>query len=217
MTDPQISEASDSLLDFFEYQWGNNEGQIYLATLNKGSEFTQYMLEWPRLKKAIVRFALAQSAEGRDVYFSPALFLPKADTIEFSIKGSTTAERVNIKGAQMLWADFDDGSAPTDWVKFSADKGIPEPTLIIQSSVPGNQHVYWKTEFTTMVSDIEQLNRSIALVAGADRSGWDANQLLRPPYTQNYGYRGNGQRKPWYKGHPVEVTIIETDQNAKVQ
>ena len=34
----------------------------------------------------------------------------------------------------------------------------------------------------------EQLNRRLALVIGADRSGWDLTQLLRPPRTPNHKY-----------------------------
>ncbi len=200
-------QVSENLKDFFEYQWGDTNGQVYIATLNKGGEFQQYMLEWPRLKDRITRHVLAQSAEGKDVYFCPSIFVPKAEAIETSKNGQTLATKANIKGAQMLWADFDDGAAPKDWAIFAKELNIPEPSMIIQSSVEGNQHVYWRTEFNPVVDSVEQLNRTIALAAGADRSGWDANQLLRPPFTQNYGYRGNGSRKPWYKGHDVTVGI----------
>lgn len=201
-------EVTEALTGFFDYQWGDTNGQVYLATLNKGGEFTQYMLEWPRQKKAIVRHVLTQSAEGRDVYYSPSLFVPPDLTVETNSKGKTAATRANIMGAQTLWVDFDNQQAPENWSEFAKEKGIPEPSLIVQSSVKGNQHVYWRTEFCDSVDDIEQRNRSLALTVGADRSGWDANQLLRPPYTANYGYKGNGDRKNWFTGSAAAIQVL---------
>jgi hypothetical protein len=188
--------------------WGETPGQAYIATLTKGGEFSQFMLEWPRSRQAIPKFILSQVAEGRDTYYCPSLFVPFDKTVEFNHKGKTAATRANIQGSQSFWVDFDNGAAPSNWSEFAKEKGIPEPSMVIQSSVSGNQHAYWRTEFNTSVDDIEQTNRSLALTVGADRSGWDGNQLLRPPFTTNFGYKGNGDRKPWFRGQPVEVNVI---------
>ena len=81
----------------------------------------------------------------------------------------------------MLWVDFD-GNAPATW----EDSVAPEPTLIIQSSIPGHEHCYWKLDtFLNKPKVIEERNRSLAYALGADTSGWDADQILRPPFTTN--------------------------------
>lgn len=197
--------TTERLRQFYEYQWGDHNGQVYIATLDKGSNFTQYMIEWPRHKDQIVRNTLKLNAEGKDVYFCPSLFVPQDKTVEFNDRGKTAAVRANVLGSQFLWVDFDSQSAPEDWSAKAQELGIPEPSLIIQSSVKGNQHVYWRTEFTPSPEEFEQRNRNLSIALGADRSGWDANQLLRPPFTRNYGYKGNGEHKGWYRGEPVDV------------
>lgn len=81
--------------------------------------------------------------------------------------------------SQVAWADFDD-NAP----EFEGDI---IPSLIVQSSTETRQHVYWKlTEPITNIEELEQINRTIAYNFGADGSGWDANQVLRPPCTYNH-------------------------------
>lgn len=37
-------------------------------------------------------------------------------------------------------------------------------------------------------TEAEQLNRRLALALGADKTGWDLTQLLRPADTRNYKY-----------------------------
>lgn len=203
-------EVSSYLGQFFDYMWGDKPGQAYLATIEKGDpdSFSQYMIQWPKQRDKIVRFVLSQPAEGRDIYYCPSLFVEPENTVEKNQKGSTSATRPNIQGAQAFWVDFDNGAAPQDWTAFAAEKGIPEPSIVIQSSVKGNAHAYWRTDFTTDVDAIEQVNRSLAISLGADRGGWDANQLLRPPYTVNFGWRKPDEHKGWFKGSPAQVTIL---------
>lgn len=202
MTD-QVSEALEG---FFDFIWGSEPGQVYIATLNKGGEFTQYLPEWPRHKTEIVRTVLAQNAEGKDVYYSPSVFLPQAEAPDLTDSGKMRASRENVRGAQVFWVDMD-GGAPTNWAETAKEHGIPEPSIVIQSSTEDRQHVYWRTTDFLPADAIEQSNRTLAFTLGADSSGWDANQLLRPPYTSNYGYKGNGERKDWFAGDAKPVRI----------
>lgn len=202
MTD-QVSEALEG---FFDFIWGSEPGQVYIATLNKGGEFSQYLPEWPRHKTEIVRMVLAQNAEGKDVYYSPSVFLPQAEAPDLNDQGKMRASRENVRGAQVFWVDID-GGAPTDWTEKAKEHGIPEPSMVIQSSTEDRQHVYWRTKDFLPADDVEQSNRTLAFTLGADSSGWDANQLLRPPFTSNYGYKGNGDRKDWFAGEPQPVRI----------
>jgi archaellum biogenesis ATPase FlaH len=89
-----------------------------------------------------------------------------------------------VLGAQVLWADFD-GNAPQTW----DSKIVPVPTLEVQSSTQHKRHVYWAlNEFVTDKKALEDRNRAIAYALGADPSGWDANQFLRPPFSVNRKY-----------------------------
>ena len=89
-----------------------------------------------------------------------------------------------VLGAQVLWADFD-GNAPVEW----DSKVVPVPTLEVQSSTVRKRHVYWALdEFITDRKALEDRNRAIAYALGADPSGWDANQFLRPPFSVNRKY-----------------------------
>jgi hypothetical protein len=125
------------------------------------------------------------------VYFSPAIFR------------KAKPEKEYILGAQVIWAEYD-GNAPDEWTEApdgSADgahTAVPgPPSLRVQSSTDTHQHCYWKLEeLSTDVEFIERVNRAIAYETKSDTSGWDANQVLRPPHTINYK-------------HDLEVTVVE--------
>lgn len=192
-----MPEAAEGLGEFFDYVWRDTQGYVYLPTIHKGQLFKEYMFEWPRERRAIVKHVVIQNGLGNDVFYSPALY------------GEPSPLKESVKGTWLFWADFD-GSAPESWAALAKEKGIPEPSLTIRSSVKGREHAYWALEH--FVSDIEQIdarNRAIAYTLGADTSGWDADQILRPPFTKNYGYGTAGNRKPWYAGDPVDVSIVE--------
>lgn len=171
-----MSNASEDLREFFEYIWGDVKGLVYVPTLDRGV-ISQTMYEWPRQKEAVITHTLKAVAEGKDAFFSPALYK------------SGPPKKENVLGTSVLWADFD-SNVPTKFDK------IPEPTLRIQSSLKNKQHMYWKLdEFLTDVKKIEDSNRGIAYTFGADTSGWDATQFLRPPGTINQGYRKDREPK----------------------
>lgn len=192
-----MPETAEGLGEFFDYVWRDTEGWVYLPTLHKGQQFQGYMFEWPRQRNGVIKHVIIQNGLGKDVFYSPALFK------------TSSRHKEDVKGTWLFWADFD-GSAPESWAALAKEKGIPEPSLTIRSSVKGREHAYWALEH--FVSDIEQIdarNRAIAYTLGADTSGWDADQILRPPFTKNHGYGSGGSRKPWFSGNPVDVRIIE--------
>ena len=77
--------------------------------------------------------------------------------------------------------------------------------------VPDRQHVYWRLDNHVTPEEFEGLNRALAYNIGADTSGWDGGQVLRPPYTVNYGFKGTDKRKDWFNGKPVTVSIATDD------
>lgn len=196
-----MEPTAKAMLEFFDTFWGEENGKIYLATQHQGAEWAPFMAKWPSARPQIVEFVQSNVASGRDVFFAPALFKEDA----------TDATRGNFKSANARWVDID-GGAPTieEWPEICKKNQIPEPTHIIQSSVEGRQHVYWVTDART--SDIDRVqdqNRTLAAILGADKSGWDANQVLRIPGTPNYGYTSQpGVRKDWFSDDRTATVIL---------
>lgn len=189
----ESDNPSEGLSEFFEAVWRDADGFVYLPTINRETnKWRRLFFEWPKHKDLIVQHVLASSAQGLDVYYAPALF-----------KDHSAATKENFKGTYTLWTEFD-GAAPEDWKpdppEWTAEGseaadgapvaeygGMPRPTLRIQSSRDGHEHVYWGLdEFTTDAQWVEDKNRAITYEHGADSSGWDCTQILRPPYTTNY-------------------------------
>lgn len=186
----QPEDTTLGLTQFFEYIWGETPGWVYLPTKDSSDNWRRVFFEWPKHKRDIVTHVEANTAEGKDVYYAPALF-------DLGVDGKPRPLRENVKGSQVLWCEFD-GSAPTSWPPQNLDNPPDAaPSLRIQSSVEGHEHVYWKLdEFSSDLEFIENSNRSLAYTLKADTSGWDLGQVLRPPYTTNYK-------------HNDSVTIIE--------
>jgi hypothetical protein len=77
-----------------------------------------------------------------------------------------------------LWVDGDGAKVAPSMVS---------PTAVVESS-PGREQLYWRLRAPVAPEVGEQLNRRLAMAMGADESGWDLTQLLRPPGTPNFKY-----------------------------
>lgn len=193
---------------FLDKFWGGETGKVYIATLEDGrrSSFKQTLVEWPLKREKIISFALGLAATGKDVFFCPSVF--KEDAPE--------PKRPYVKSVNSHWLDFD-GNAPEDWASVAKEKGVPEPSLIVQSSVQGQQHVYWFTDRVSTPEGLdtaENITRNLTAAFGTDKAGWDLPQLLRIPYTFNYGFKPSvegGEHKPWYQGEPVRPLILKDE------
>jgi hypothetical protein len=189
-------ESDDSPIEglghFFDTIWGSTEGFVYLPTRDQKSDtWVKRFFPWPKGKANVINHVLASTALGLDSYFAPAIF-----------ETATRPVKENIKGTNVLWAEFD-GTAPEKWEPEPTDGSqrppVPPPSLRIQSSRDGHEHVYWRLdEFTKDIEFVEGSNRSIAYTLRADTSGWDINQILRPPFTTNYK-------------HDLPVTLVTND------
>lgn len=209
MNSPEFDDPTEGLGNFFDYFWGNTEGVAYLPVKERQGdsiEWKKYAFPWPKYRAAIIQHALANSAEGKDVYFGPALYKPDA------IETKTVGQKEGILGSQVLWTDYD-GNAPEYSTSYPSEgvqepptfadgplQGQPAPTLRVQSSQPGHEHFYWKLEEWCGQVEIEARNRSLAYLSKADTGGWDINQVLRPPHTSNWKIKENPR--------PVEVKFF---------
>jgi RecA-family ATPase len=171
--------ARTELLDYFEQLYQDTEGLVY-APVKGMNGFRKFMIPWPAKKEQLVAHVLKWAAdETAEVFYSPALFKDRQPTQE------------GVLGSWYAWAEFD-GNFPTPWPIDIA----PLPSIEIQSSIPTKRHVYWALVEFTERKQLEELNRSLAYALGADLSGWDANQFLRPPHSVHR------------KGKPIPVKLL---------
>jgi hypothetical protein len=123
--------------------------------------------EYPGALPAAAAWGLDSSERGLESYFCAHLLRARRRTKDAAAPVLT------------LWADADGEPIPD----------APEPTAVVQSS-PGRAHLFWRLKHPLSPTAAEGLNRRLALSLGADRSGWDLSQLLRPPGTRNRKYAG---------------------------
>lgn len=160
---------SSDLDTFVDFLYDGLQGYVYLAAKNrKTDDWLQEHFLWPAEKSKLI--STIEGANSKlDIYIAPVIF------------SKPSGKREHVLASNVVWADFD-GNAPDSW------EGFPgEPSLVLQSSSAGHQHVYWKlTEPLSGAESIEHITRRIAYNVAADNSGWDANQVLRPPNTRNH-------------------------------
>jgi hypothetical protein len=151
---------------FLSALYGDQKGYVYAPSKNPATDHWQeYYFKWPEHRAQIVTHILKET-KTQDVYVSPSLFK------------APSAKRQAWKGTNYVWVEFD-GNAPDN-----PRSGIPNPTIRIQSSVAGHEHWYWKLdEFVGDSKLLEGLAKQLTYTLDADKSGWDCNQVLRPPGT----------------------------------
>lgn len=169
MADPQLSGEYEEVRLFLDAIYQDEKGYSYVALKDPSAQhsaFSQFFFDWPNEREAEISFIL-EKRNLHEVYYSPALFTEKKATKE------------TLKGSRVFWVELD-GKAP-DGVDT-----IPGPTLRIQSSEMGHEHWYWQSNELLDLGTIEKVNRGLTHLLGADASGWDAVQILRPPSTFNH-------------------------------
>lgn len=167
-----VDNSSDELEAFLDFLFEKTEGYVYaptkLRTVGDAPDtWTQEFYHWPDQKQLLISYILSRTPT-EEVYVSPSLFV------------SQEAKKENVLGSYVVWVEMD-GRIPSDMGE------APDPSLKIRSSNEGHEHWYWK--LGTFVNDrkvTERINRSLAYSLGADTSGWDSNQVLRPPNTLNH-------------------------------
>lgn len=162
-------EVIDELGEFLDFMWHDTRGFAYVPVEQDGV-WVNYTFSWPTKRAGVIRHILKFAAvDNANVFFSPALYR------------ASKPIKTNVLGAWTLWVDFD-GNAPEGW----PDDVAPRPSMRVQSSLEHNQHCYWQlSEFVDSIDVLEERNRALAYVLGADTSGWDADQILRPIHTIN--------------------------------
>lgn len=188
--DPRIR-----LGQFFDYIWGTTEGWVYLPIKSTTNEWRKFYYKWPLQRHLVLDHVLTRSPT-HDVYYGPAIYKPEVEAkLRAEKKEDRSTTKEDILGSQVVWADYD-GTGADDWATMAPQAvhgapvtSLPAPSLRVQSSSATKQHCYWRlSDFTTDIDYIERVNRGIAYLTGADTSGWDINQVLRPIETVNHKY-----------------------------
>ena len=163
-------QLSDTALEnFYDYLYGATEGYVYAATKEiQGNDISwkQHFFAWPLQRDALIEFTVVNRSR-RDVYTAPALFRDRVATKDY------------VLGADVVWVEFDK-VPPTEL------DGVPPPTCRVQSGGDGHEHWYWKLDRSLTADELEDINRALTYKFGADESGWDSTQVLRPPATFNH-------------------------------
>ena len=174
--------------------WGAREGFAALGVgfgghYKSGSytfrSFAEDFYRWPEQADTLVDKALKLAPEA-DVYVAPLL------------RSTRSRKKVAALPGQVVWADLD---APREQTSGFERVLIGPSGLLVDSGQGGHRHVYLWLPDELEPSEIEQLNRHLAAVLGAD-AGWDASKYLRLPGTLNHKPRAAG-------GQSTPVQIID--------
>lgn len=189
MAENAKSDYHTEVADFLDQLYEGQKGYVYSPTKNPSSGYWQeYYFKWPNQKAALVTHILS-STDRADVYITPSIL--KAPNNKSSA----------WRGTNYVWVEFD-GNAPLE-----LPAGVPKPTVRIQSSTKGHEHWYWRlTEFNSDKAVVEGLTKSLTYTLDADRSGWDAVQVLRPPGTLHHD---SGRRTRILKADSSTVSLTD--------
>lgn len=148
--------------------FGEQTGFVYVGTKRNDGAFTQDFYEYP-VQRGELRARILSGYQEGETYVCPSLFT------------SQSGKKDNCLGSQVAWVDFDATYPHDNW-----PSEIPFPSMVVQTSGQRNVHAYWKLDTFLPAGEVEEINRRLTYFFGADISGWDANQLLRPPETKNH-------------------------------
>jgi hypothetical protein len=177
MTQYQHNTTADHdenvLPKLWHHIYGEASGFLCLATgkrkafySNDIPDFHQEFFQYPDKVPDAVAWIQKSSQDGLETYFCAHLLT------------EPTRRKENAAQVYALYADLDEATIP---------RLFPQPTALIESS-PGRLQAFWKLSRPLPPEEAELLNKRIAIALGADKSGFDLTQVLRPPGTTNYKY-----------------------------
>jgi P4 family phage/plasmid primase-like protien len=155
-------------LKLWSHIYGDERGILAISYTRRTQEgaFQTDFFEYPEGAQEAIDRATELSEDGYDVWHCAHLL--------------TGRQRVKENAAPVvaLYVDGDGAQVP---------ENLPQPTAVVRSS-PGREQLYWRLSMPVPPEVGEDLNRRLAYAIGADKSGWDLTQLLRPPGTRNFKY-----------------------------
>lgn len=167
----------NDLEKYTDFIYGDQRGYVY-APIKKDDSWEQKFFQWPTQKTEFHDWIHTNSIDPRSqVYVSPAIYKERRAT------------KADIKSIQVVWVEFD-GQEHIEFTKLGM-----KPHMIVQTSSLTHVHCYWRVGHGDP-KVLEEINLRLTYFLGADTSGYDMTQLLRPPDSFN--------RKPEYvEPYPV--------------
>lgn len=154
-------ELQLKLVKFLEMVWGpQGKGTAFIAGKGKGGDWHEHPLTWPPEKDIVF------PPKSADIYFCPNLFKGRYRRIH------------EVRGGHWLYADLDD----VDPTSISL-----RPTVAWESSADRYQAL-WYVKRKLRPEILNDLNKRLTYLVGADKGGWDLTQVLRLPGTRNHKY-----------------------------
>ena len=158
---------STDLERFLTFLFEADTGYVYSPLKRLGGEYEQKFFQWPSAKQELIDWITTSSLEG-NIYLSPAIWKEKV------------LSKQSFKTSNVAWVEF-------DGAKEISYRGLSSPDAVVQTSTENKVHVYWKIQ-KVEAEALEDINRRLTYFLGADSSGWDCTQVLRPPETLNHKY-----------------------------
>lgn len=156
-----------SITEFLDYVFdGSDPGYFSLTLFKHGLPQNERFIEWPKQRNLLTDDGLKSTAQGGDLYFTPALFSEPCRRADRAI------------GSHVAWVDLDESSP--------GPSTCPPAGLRVASGTAGHEHAYWRAERFLEPWEVERWNDKLASILHADHSGWDIAQLLRLPGTLNW-------------------------------
>jgi hypothetical protein len=188
---------------FMDTLFEGQEGFVYCPTKNpKTGHWQTYFFSYPEQRESVVTHIM-DASKTKEAYLSPSLF------------NKPDAKRSAWKGSNYVWVEFD-GNAPS-----KLPEGIPDPSIRVQSSAKGHEHWYWRLdEFESESAVIQGLSKRLTYTLNADKSGWDANQVLRPPGTLHHDSKRRVRllaARQGYVSLADFTNLVEVPDDAEVQ
>lgn len=168
-----MSNEKQELIAYLDRQWAEDAKTFITVKTPEDSYKILPIKSWGASKEAVVDRIIALVAQGHQVYYAPANYLPDAPT----------KEKINVRGSKVLWADFD-GNAQTVWENYP--DGIPKPSWRNQTGPDGHEHWYWELDREYSVEEFEKINQRLTYALDADKACWDAARVLRPIHSRNF-------------------------------
>jgi RepB DNA-primase from phage plasmid/Protein of unknown function (DUF3987) len=164
-------------LGFFDYLFEEREGFICIAyrpAKSKGNkDFKQQFFSWPSQRLQMGAF-IDNLHTGHNLWFGVNLFRRPERKRDYALP------------TRLVWADLD---------FCNPGEVTPAPQCRIESS-PQRYQAIWRLDELVIPEEAQALSKRIAYAyadQGADKSGWDIEQLLRVPFTYNYKYDDGAQ------------------------
>jgi Protein of unknown function (DUF3987)/RepB DNA-primase N-terminal domain len=172
---------------FFDYLFGVKEGWLNIALAKPEGRFKQRFFQWPEQKVVTAHFIESEMGSN-NMWYAVSLFAHAERKREFAIANN------------LVWADLD--YVDPEFID-------PRPAIAIKTS-DGRYQAIWRLEQDVSWQIAQEYSRRIAYNVGADKSGWDATQLLRVPFTFNFKYESEDKVPPVVDVLWVEDTLTPT-------